>query len=228
MEGEIGMLRPLQAFIFDLDGVITDTAEYHYLAWKALGEDLGIPFTREFNEELKGVSRMDSLEKILTLGQKQNDFSEQEKVALATKKNEHYVRLIENITPDDILPGIKELFAEIKEKGYKLGLASVSKNAFTVMESLKLRNEFDVIVDAATIAKGKPDPEIFLTAAKLLHVEPSACIGIEDAAAGVESIKGAGMFAVGVGSKESLAKADIIYSSTAELSLPEILKAHQY
>jgi beta-phosphoglucomutase len=224
---EIGMLRPLQAFIFDLDGVITDTAEYHYLAWKALGEELGIPFTREFNEELKGVSRMDSLEKILTLGQKQNEFSEQEKIALATKKNEHYVRLIANITPDDILPGIKELIADIKEKGYKLGLASVSKNAFTVMESLKLRNEFDVIVDAAKVAKGKPDPEIFLTAAKLLQVEPSACIGIEDAAAGVESIKGAGMFAVGVGNSETLAKADIIYASTNELSLPEILKAYQ-
>jgi beta-phosphoglucomutase len=224
---EIGMLRPLQAFIFDLDGVITDTAEYHYLAWKALGEELGIPFTREFNEELKGVSRMDSLEKILTLGQKQNEFSDQEKIALATKKNEHYVRLIANITPDDILPGIKELIADIKEKGYKLGLASVSKNAFTVMESLKLRNEFDVIVDAAKVAKGKPDPEIFLTAAKLLQVEPSACIGIEDAAAGVESIKGAGMFAVGVGNSETLAKADIIYASTSELSLPGILKAYQ-
>jgi beta-phosphoglucomutase len=221
------MLRPLQAFIFDLDGVITDTAEYHYLAWKALGEEIGIPFTREFNEELKGVSRMDSLEKILALGQKQNEFSEQEKLALATKKNEHYVRLIANITPDDILPGIKELIADIKEKGYKLGLASVSKNAFTVMESLELKDKFDVIVDAATIAKGKPDPEIFLTAAKLLQVEPSACIGIEDAAAGVESIKGAGMFAVGVGHSVTLAKADIIYDSTSELSLPEILRAHQ-
>lgn len=221
------MTKPLQAFIFDLDGVITDTAEYHYLAWKTLGEELGIPFTREFNEELKGVSRMDSLEKILALGGRQGDFTGAEKEALATKKNEHYVRLIANISPADILPGIKELLAEIKEKGYKLGLASVSKNAFAVMDSLGLKQEFDVIVDAATIAKGKPDPEIFLTAAKLLNVEPSACIGIEDAAAGVDSIKDAGMFAVGVGSEESLAKADIIYPSTKELSYEGILEAYQ-
>jgi beta-phosphoglucomutase len=221
------MAKPLQAFIFDLDGVITDTAEYHYLAWKALGEELGIPFTREFNEELKGVSRMDSLEKILALGNRENDFSLEEKEALATKKNEHYVRLIENISPDDILPGMKELIAEIKETGYRLGLASVSKNAFTVIDSLGLTGEFDVIVDAATIAKGKPDPEIFLTAAKLLNVDPSACIGIEDAAAGVDSIKGAGMFAVGVGNEETLAKADIIYSYTEQLSLSSILMAFQ-
>jgi beta-phosphoglucomutase len=221
------MSKPIQAFIFDLDGVITDTAEYHYLAWRALGEELGIPFTREFNEELKGVSRMDSLEKILALGNREDDFSLEEKEALASKKNEHYVRLIENISPDDILPGIKDLITEIKENGYRLGLASVSKNAFTVMDSLGLRGEFDVIVDAATIAKGKPDPEIFLTAAKLLNVDPSACIGIEDAAAGVDSIKDAGMFAVGVGSEESLAKADIIYSSTEQLSLANIVKAYQ-
>jgi beta-phosphoglucomutase len=221
------MSKPIQAFIFDLDGVITDTAEYHYLAWKALGEELGIPFTREFNEELKGVSRMDSLEKILVLGNRQNDFSMEDKEALATKKNKHYVRLIANISPNDILPGIKDLIAEIKKNGYRLGLASVSKNAFTVMDSLGLRQEFDVIVDAATIKKGKPDPEIFLTAAKLLNVEPSACIGIEDAAAGVESIKDAGMFAVGVGSVDSLAKADIIYSSTEQLSLSSIMTAYQ-
>jgi beta-phosphoglucomutase len=221
------MSKPLQAFIFDLDGVITDTAEYHYLAWRALGEELGIPFTREFNEELKGVSRMDSLEKILALGSRENDFSLIEKEALATKKNEHYVRLIANISPDDILPGIKDLITEIKAKGYRLGLASVSKNAFTVMDSLGLKGEFDIIVDAATIAKGKPNPEIFLTAAKLLNVDPSACIGIEDAAAGVDSIKDAGMFAVGVGSETSLAKADIIYSSTEQLSLLNIMKVYQ-
>jgi beta-phosphoglucomutase len=221
------MSKPIQAFIFDLDGVITDTAEYHYLAWRALGEELGIPFTREFNEELKGVSRMDSLEKILALGNREADFSWEEKEALASKKNVHYVRLIENISSNDILPGIKDLITEIKENGYRLGLASVSKNAFTVMDSLGLRSEFDIIVDAATIAKGKPDPEIFLTAAKLLNVDPSACIGIEDAAAGVDSIKDAGMFAVGVGSEESLAKADIIYSSTEQLSLSNIMKAYQ-
>lgn len=221
------MSKPLQAFIFDLDGVITESAEYHYLAWKALGEDIGIPFTREFNEELKGVSRMDSLEKILALGGKQNDFTQEEKNSLAEKKNDHYCTLIQNITPADILPGIEPLLADIRANGLKLGLASVSKNAFTVMTSLGLKDQFDVIVDAATISKGKPDPEIFLTAASLLGVDAAACIGIEDAAAGVDSIKGAGMFAVGVGSAESLAKADLIYPNTAQLSYAEIVEKYQ-
>lgn len=221
------MSKPLQAFIFDLDGVITESAEYHYLAWKALGEDLNIPFTREFNEELKGVSRMDSLEKILTLGGRQNDFTPEQKNSLAEKKNDHYCTLIQNITPADILPGIEPLLAEIRAQGLKLGLASVSKNAFTVMASLGLKDEFDVIVDAATISKGKPDPEIFLTAARLLGVEATACIGIEDAAAGVDSIKGAGMFAVGVGSPESLAKADLLYPNTSLLSYAEIVEKYQ-
>ncbi|WP_088042060.1 beta-phosphoglucomutase [Bacillus sp. EAC] len=220
------MSKKLQAIIFDLDGVITDTAEYHYLAWKQLGEDVGVPFTREFNEELKGVSRMDSLEKILALGNKQNDFSVEEKLTLAEKKNEHYVSLIQNISPNDILPKIEKLIADIKDKGLKLGLASVSKNALAVMTSLGLTDQFDVIVDAAKITNGKPDPEIFLTAASLLNVEPIACIGIEDAAAGVDSIKGAGMFAVGVGSEQTLAKADIVYPSTSELSLEAIIDAY--
>jgi beta-phosphoglucomutase len=220
------MSKELQAIIFDLDGVITDTAEFHYLAWKQLGEDVGVPFTREFNEELKGVSRMDSLEKILALGNKHNDFTADEKLVLAEKKNEHYVSLIQNISSNDILPKIENLIADIKEKGLKLGLASVSKNALAVMTSLGLKDQFDVIVDAATIKNGKPDPEIFLTAAKLLNVDPSKCIGIEDAAAGVDSIKGAGMFAVGVGSEQSLAKADIVYPSTAELSLDKIISIY--
>lgn len=221
------MSKPLQAFIFDLDGVITDTAEYHYLAWKALGEEVGVPFTREFNEELKGVSRMDSLEKILSLGNKQNDFTQEEKEALAASKNEHYVRLIEGISPSDILIGIENLISDIKSRGYKLGLASVSKNAFSVMDKLGLTAQFDAIVDAAKIKNGKPDPEIFLKAAEMLNVEPKACIGIEDAAAGVDSIKGAGMFAVGVGSLDSLNKADIVYGSTKELSLDRIIAAYE-
>jgi len=216
------MSQLLKAVIFDLDGVITDTAEYHYLAWKALGEELEIPFTREFNEELKGISRMDSLEKILVLGGRENDFTFEEKKILADQKNVHYCRLIEDITPADILPGIEELITKLKADGLKLGLASVSKNAFTVMNRLELTSQFDTIVDAAKILKGKPDPEIFLTAAKQLNVDPSNCIGIEDAAAGVESIKGAGMFAVGVGNNETLAKADLIYPNTESISYSEI------
>jgi beta-phosphoglucomutase len=212
----------LKAVIFDLDGVITDTAEYHYLAWKAIAEELNISFFRKFNEELKGISRMDSLEKILLLGGREMDFTLEQKIALSVKKNTHYCRLIEGITPDDILPCIKELIVKIKQQGLKLGLASVSKNALTVLNRLELTEYFDTIVDAQGIKRGKPDPEIFLTAAKQLGVEPLFCIGIEDASAGIESIKSAGMFAVGVGNKDTLAKADLVYASTAKLTLKEI------
>jgi beta-phosphoglucomutase len=223
----VSMTRPIKAFIFDLDGVITDTAEYHFLAWKALAEDLGITFTREDNEELKGVSRMDSLEKILEIGGRAADFTAEEKNALADKKNDHYLKLIQDITPSDLLPAIKELITDIKAKGLKLGMASASKNAFTVMESLGMKSEFDIIVDAKTVVNGKPHPEVFLRAAEMLGVEPEACIGVEDAAAGVQAIKAAGMFAVAVGPKESFENADLVYSSTAELSLEKIIEVYK-
>ncbi|KRE49534.1 beta-phosphoglucomutase [Paenibacillus sp. Soil522] len=217
------MNKPVQAIIFDLDGVITDTAEYHFEAWKVLAEELNIPFSRAFNEELKGVSRTDSLEKILAHGGREQDFTEEEKEALADKKNEYYLTLIQRINPADVLPGILAFIAEIKERGLKTGIASASKNAFTVVESLGLMGQFDIIVDSKTIKQGKPHPEIFMTAASLLKVEADACIGVEDAVAGVTAIKGAGMFAVAIGPKESLRHADLVYGSTAELSLEQIL-----
>lgn len=221
------MTKQVKAFIFDLDGVITDTAEHHFLAWQALANDLGITFTREDNEELKGVSRMDSLDKILKLGGRENDFSLEEKNELAHKKNEHYLELIQSITPKDILPGIEILLEKIKENGLKLALASASKNAFTVMESLQLKDLFDVIVDSNTIKNGKPDPEIFLRAAELVEIDPTECIGVEDAMAGVEAIKGAGMFAVAVGPKESFPHADIVYETTGALSFEDIMTHFQ-
>ncbi|MGJ7911205.1 beta-phosphoglucomutase [Neobacillus sp. LXY-1] len=219
------MVPQLKAVIFDLDGVITDTAEYHYRAWEALSKELGIPFTKGFNEELKGISRMESLEKILVLGGKQNDFTTDEKTLLADRKNDYYRRLIETITPQDILPGIKEFIFDLKQNGIKMGLASVSKNAFTVISRLELAGEFDVIVDAALIQKGKPDPEIFLRAAEQLSVVPADCIGIEDAEAGITAIKAAGMFAVGIGNVERLVQADLIYHSTEEIQFDEIRAA---
>ncbi len=209
--------------MFDLDGVITDTAEYHYEAWKVLAEELNIPFSRAFNEELKGVSRTDSLEKILAHGGRKQDFTEEEKEALADKKNEYYLTLIQRINPADVLPGILAFIAEIKDRGLKTGIASASKNAFTVIESLGLMGQFDIIVDSKTIKQGKPHPEIFMTAASLLNVDADACIGVEDAVAGVTAIKGAGMFAVAIGPKESFRHADLVYGSTAELSLEQIL-----
>lgn len=219
------MGKQLQAFIFDLDGVITDTAEYHFLAWQELAQKLNIPFSREFNEKLKGISRMDSLEKILAFGGRQNYFSSEEKIALATEKNDQYVNLIKKLTPNDILPGIMQLIDDIKKNNLKIALASASKNASKVIEVLQLQQKFDVIVDAKTIKKGKPNPEIFLTAATLLHVDASACIGIEDAVAGIEAIKAAGMFAIAVGKKGVFEKADLVVETTDELIFEEIIKA---
>ena len=217
------MAPTIEAVIFDLDGVITDTAEYHYLAWKQLGEDLDIPFDREFNETLKGVSRMDSLERILALGGKQNAFSEEEKLALAAKKNEHYVTLIQHISEQDLLPGIIAFLNEIRNAGLKIGMASASKNALMVVEALKVRHYFDDIVDAATVAQSKPHPEVFLRAAEALDVEPSRCIGVEDATAGITAIHAAGMYAVGVGPESALHEADYRVDSTDLLSLEQIL-----
>lgn len=217
------MAPTIEAVIFDLDGVITDTAEYHYLAWKQLGEELNIPFDRDFNETLKGVSRTDSLERILTLGGKQDAFTEQEKTALATKKNDHYVTLIQHISEQDLLPGIIAFLDEIRAAGLKIGMASASKNALSVVEALGVRHYFDDIVDAATVAQSKPHPEVFLRAAEALGVEPARCIGVEDAAAGITAIRAAGMYAVGVGPETTLHEADYRVDSTDLLSLEQIL-----
>ncbi|NNG21670.1 beta-phosphoglucomutase [Telluria aromaticivorans] len=206
-----------KAVIFDLDGVITDTAHYHYLAWKRLAESEGLPFDEAFNEHLKGVDRMGSLELILAQGSR--SYSQEEKLALADAKNRHYVELIATMTPADVLPGVLDALAEVRAAGMGIGLASVSKNAFTVLDKLGIRDRFDQVVDAALIANSKPHPEIFLTAARQLGVDPKDCLGVEDAVAGVASIKDAGMVAVGVGSPEVLTRADYVIPSMARFRL---------
>ena len=206
-----------QAVIFDLDGVITDTAHYHYLAWKRLAESQGIPFDEAFNEELKGVDRMGSLALILARGSR--GYTQEEKLALADAKNRHYQELIATMTPQDLLPGALEALEAVRAAGLKTGLASVSKNAFTVLDRLGIRERFDTVVDAARIANSKPHPEIFLTAAAQLGLAPRDCLGVEDAVAGVASIKDAGMVAVGVGSPEVLRRADYVIPSMREFRL---------
>ncbi|AZR72846.1 beta-phosphoglucomutase [Anoxybacter fermentans] len=204
--------------IFDLDGVITDTAEYHYQAWKRLAEKLGIPFDRKFNEKLKGVSRMESLNIILSRSNK--SYTQEEKERLAEEKNADYKELIAKITPDDLLPGAGEVLESLKKHGYKLALASASKNASFVIKKLKVEHYFDYIVDAATIKNSKPHPEIFLTAAKGLGLAPEYCIGVEDAQAGIEAIKRAGMFAVGVGSS-TLKGADVMINDLRDFDIEQ-------
>jgi len=208
-----------KAVIFDLDGVITDTARYHYLAWKRLADSVDAPFDEAFNEQLKGVDRMGSLD--LILARAPRAWTPEEKLALADAKNRHYQELIATMTPDDLLPGALRALEEVRNAGLKIGLASVSKNAFTVLDRLGIRNRFDDVVDAATIRNSKPHPEIFLTAAAHLGVAPQDCLGVEDAAAGVASIKDAGMVAVGVGDPAVLYRADRVIPSMLHFRLAD-------
>ncbi len=215
----------IEAVVFDLDGVITDTAHFHYLAWKQLAAEVGITIDEVFNERLKGVSRMDSLELILQEGNRENDFTLTEKEEMAAKKNLHYCDLLKQLTANDVLPGILELLAKIKAEGLPIGLASVSKNAGTVLKALELEDAFNFIADAAKIKRSKPDPEIFLTACEGLGAAPVRAIGIEDAAAGIEAIKASGMFAVGVG--KSLQGADYLVDSTNQLDWDKIKETYE-
>ncbi|EKZ0241193.1 beta-phosphoglucomutase [Listeria monocytogenes] len=211
------MTTALKGVVFDLDGVITDTAHYHYLAWKKTAESIGIEFDEAFNENLKGVSRIDSLLLILKKDGRENDFTEEQIEALAADKNDFYVSLLKEITPADVLPGIKELIVDLKKQNLKCAIASVSKNARTVLSALEMEQEFDYIVDAAKITKSKPDPEIFVEACRGLGLETSEVVGIEDAQAGIEAINAAGIVSVGVGS--GLREADMTVKSTGLLDL---------
>ncbi|UOR13614.1 beta-phosphoglucomutase [Halobacillus amylolyticus] len=215
--------KHIEAVVFDLDGVITDTAHYHYLAWKQLADELGIPFDEDFNENLKGVSRVESLTLILANGNQSDAYTDSEIEDLASQKNEYYKQLIQQLTPEDILPGMKELIEEIRSESIPVGLASVSKNAQTVLHALEIEHLFDYCADVAKIKQSKPDPEIFLTVCEALEADPAQSIGVEDAKVGVQSIQGSGMYAVGVGSY--LEQADLMVNETTELSWTQIKQA---
>lgn len=217
-------MNRIEAVIFDLDGVITDTAVYHYAAWKQLANSIGIEIDEAFNETLKGVSRMDSLERILEYGHKENHYTDEEKKMMASTKNCNYQSLISEIKPEDIHDGIVPFINELKDNGCKIGLASASKNARSILDGLKLTGEFDYIADAAKVARSKPAPDIFLDAIKGLGVDKSKCIGIEDAHAGVEAINAAQLFSVGIGSSEVLNNADVVFGSTKELTYSNVLE----
>ena len=205
----------LECVIFDLDGVITDTAEHHFRAWQRLASEISLPFDRELNERLKGVSRMESLEIILEHAGRTENL--QDKVRLAERKNAYFRELIAGITPADLLPGIGGLLADLRARGVKTAIASMSHNVWDVVRGLGIEPLIDVIVDPATLVKGKPDPEIFLAAAEKLGVRFEDCVGIEDARAGVEAIKAARMVAVGVG--RDLPGADWIVADTRSLTV---------
>ncbi len=210
----------IKACIFDLDGVIVDTAKYHFIAWREIALQLGFEFTEQHNERLKGVSRMRSLDILLEVGGISLNATTKE--VLAEQKNLNYLTYVLQITPNEILPGAKEFLLEIKKLGIKTALGSASKNAVTILNRLEITNLFDAIVDGTMVTKAKPDPEIFLKGAEMVNVNPANCIVFEDAEAGIEAAIAAGMKCVGVGSPEFLWNANWIIPDFKTLSLAKL------
>jgi beta-phosphoglucomutase len=210
----------IKACIFDLDGVIVDTAKYHYLAWRRLAHELGFQFSQEQNESLKGVSRMQSLDILLEIGNIHVD--EATKTALAIKKNEWYCEYITKMTPDEILPGAKEFLKEIKKAKIKTAIGSASKNAMTILQHINMAHDFDIIIDGTKTTKAKPDPEVFLKAAAELGIEPNLCVVFEDATAGVQAAIKGGMYCIGVGSAKILHEADFVIASLKEMNIERL------
>ncbi len=207
----------IKAVIFDLDGVIVDTARYHFLAWKRLADELGIKFTEADNERLKGVSRIRSMEILMELGGV--TLSQYEKEKLANKKNTWFVDYVERMMPEEIYSGVRVLIEKLKERGIHIALASSSKNARTVLQLLHIQNLFEVVTDGTMITHSKPDPEIFLLAAEKLGIDPKDCLVFEDAEAGVEGALAAGMLCVGIGSQEQLFKAHKVIRHTGDFTM---------
>ena len=207
--------KELKAIIFDLDGVIVSTDDCHYRGWKKMADEEGIYFDRTINERLRGVSRMESLNIILERAEK--EYTEDEKVALATRKNGYYVEFIQALTPADILPGVMEALEGLKAKGIKIAIGSSSKNTPIILKQIGLSDYFDAVSDGNNITKSKPDPEVFLKAAEYLGEKPEDCIVVEDAYAGVDAAKAGGMTAAAIGDAVTYEKADYILQSFKDL-----------
>lgn len=213
-------MTKIKACIFDLDGVIVDTAKYHYVAWKKLANEMGFDFTLEDNERLKGVSRVRSLEILLAIGKIEK--TEEEKLALATKKNENYLTYILTMGPEEILPGTTEFLDTLKKEGIKIALGSASKNAMTILDKLQLTSYFEVIIDGTKVSKAKPDPEVFIKGAQALGVQPQECVVFEDAEAGVEAAIAGGMKCVGIGEASVLNKADFVVDGLHQMNMEKL------
>lgn len=210
----------LEAIIFDLDGVLTDTAKFHFHAWKRLADEMGAEFNWEINHQLRGVSRRQSIEIIF----KGRDLTDEEIQAGMARKNSYYQALIMGMSPADVLPGALELLQELRQEDVKIGLGSASKNAQTVLDAIGLIPFLDVIGDGYSVARGKPEPDLFLFVAHELGVKPENCAVFEDAEAGIEAANRAGMVAVGIGDPDRLPGADIVYPNLEGLSFEIIQK----
>ncbi len=211
----------IKAFILDLDGVITDTAEYHFRAWKQLADEEGIPFTRQDNEKLRGVSRRQSLE--FLLGEHKSHYSEDQIVEMMARKNGYYQQFLEDITEEDFLPGARDLLYELKRRGIKIAIGSASKNTRTVLTRLGILDIFDGISDGYTVIRAKPAADVFVYAAGAVGVPVANCVVVEDAYAGIEAALRCGMVAVGVGPQERVGHAHFSFDTTAHINLDLIM-----
>lgn len=217
------MMNKLKAVIFDLDGVIVDTARFHYIAWRKMANDLGFDITLEQNEQLKGVSRVHSLNQILGWGNIQ--VSQPEFEGLMRSKNEHYLELISNLSQEDLLPGVRPILDYLHQHQVPFALGSASRNARAILKGLKIDGMFSAIVDGNDVTKAKPHPEVFLIAAEKLGVAPDQCLVFEDAQAGVEAANRAGMRCVGIGDQNILGKADYVFSDFSQINT-EFINQH--
>lgn len=212
-----------KGLVFDLDGVIADTAPLHYTAWKKIAEEIGITIDLEFNNQLKGITRMESLEKILQHGGKELEFTKSQKQQLTERKNDEYLKLLENLNSDCLLPGVEGFLIKAKHYDIPCAIASASQNARMIIEKLGISHYFEGIVDPQKLSNGKPDPEIFIRASEMLKIKPTEAIGFEDSEAGIEGINEAGMLSVGITGSAPLPKAKIKVRSLNELSFEALL-----
>ena len=213
----------IKGFIFDLDGVLTDTAEFHYRGWKRLADELGVPFTREDNEALRGIPRRESLMLIL----RQRHYLEEQVQEMMERKNNYYLELIQTIRPDDLLPGARELLEEIRAAGLKSALGSASRNAPEVVDRLGITHLLDAIAHGGSVERQKPAPDLFLHAASQLGLTPDECIVVEDAAAGIEAAIAGGFHSVGLGPPERVGAADLCVPSLKDVRLKDLLSPFQ-
>jgi beta-phosphoglucomutase len=211
-----------KAVIFDLDGVIVSTDEYHYQAWQRMADEEGIYFDYKINERLRGVSRMECLAIILERAAKA--YTQAEQAQLARRKNEYYQSLLQKLTPTAILPGVMSVLEQLKQLGIKIAIGSSSKNTPLILEKLKLDRYFDAVADGNDIKRSKPDPEVFLLAAAKLGMKPEKCVVVEDAVAGIDAALAGGMKAVAVGSAVTYPKANYAVSDLSGLNIEELLK----
>ncbi len=208
--------------IFDLDGVIVDTARYHYLAWRELAAELGFEFREDQAEAIKGVSRMASLDIVLRAGGMEGRFSDEVKMAFAMRKNERYREFIAKMTPAEVLPGVEDFLKDLRDHKIGIVLGSASKNTRAILEQCRIGRWLDAVVDGTMIQHGKPDPEVFLKGAEMAKRDPAECVVFEDAVAGIEAARRGGMRSVGVGKSEALAAASMRIESFEGFTFDEL------